>query len=693
MKARTNRRERWFRARVAILGLGLMAMAALVTVRAFHLQVSTGDRLREMAEDQHLRKLRVSPRRGAIYDRHGAELAVSADVESVYANPKRLKAMEQNPKLVARRLAKILDVDAARLEQRLSSDRYFVWMERRVTPYEAARVRKLDIPGVELTTESRRYYPNRHLAAHLVGFADIDGRGIEGIELAYEEKLRGADRRVEAIRDRRGHVVFSDDMEAGPALQGQNVVLTIDKAIQHAAERELALGVRTFEARGGSVVVMDPSSGEILALANYPPFNPNEPSKHAIAHRRNRALVDRFEPGSTVKPFTMAAALAAGTVKPNQSINCENGVAKIGGRRLHDAHPYEWLTPTQILAHSSNIGTAKIALDLGKKGLYRAFRRFGFGEPTGIGVPGETAGILRHYRRWYDIDAAAVSFGQGMSVTNVQLTTAMSALANGGRLMQPALVRRITDGEGATIEEHRPRVRRQVVPPRIAKLVGQMLTAVTEPGGTAVEAGVDGYLVAGKTGTAQKADYVKGGYADDKWLASFIGFLPAERPAVVISVVIDEPVIAHYGGTVAGPVFRRIAEVTMRHMGIAPEGRQAILKKKKAQQKAVARADADAAPEKSVEPEKVDKGESSVPDVRSMPLRDAVIALHARSLVAEVRGSGIVVAQEPAPGKAIAHGSTVRIVLRKRSFDENGAAQDSSGKTLAAAVSRGPRAE
>ena len=232
-----------------------------------------------------------------------------------------------------------------------------------------------------------------------------------------------------------------------------------------------------------------------------------------------------------------------------------------------------------------------------------------------------------------------------------------------------------------------------MVPPRIAKLVGQMLTAVTEPGGTAVEAGVDGYLVAGKTGTAQKADYVKGGYADDKWLASFIGFLPAERPAVVISVVIDEPVIAHYGGTVAGPVFRRIAEVTMRHMGIAPEGRQAILKKKKAQQKAVARADADAAPEKSVEPEKVDKGESSVPDVRSMPLRDAVIALHARSLVAEVRGSGIVVAQEPAPGKAIAHGSTVRIVLRKRSFDENGAAQDSSGKTLAAAVSRGPRAE
>ena len=687
MKGRSNRRQRWFRARVAFLGLCLLGMATLVVVRAFHLQVASGDRLREMAEDQHLRKLRVSPRRGAIYDRHGAELAVSADVDSVYANPRRLKAMEQNPKLVARRLSQALDVDAAVLEKRLSSDRYFVWIERRVTPHEASRVRELDIPGVELTTESRRYYPNRHLGAHLIGFADIDGRGIEGIELAYEDQLRGFDRRVDAIRDRRGQVVFADDMEDDRTMQGQNVVLTIDKTIQHVAERELALGVRTFEARGGSVVVMDPSTGEILALANYPPFNPNEPSKHPTAHRRNRALVDRFEPGSTVKPFTMAAALAAGAVKPNQSINCENGVARIGGRRLHDAHPYEWLTPTQILAHSSNIGTAKIALDLGKKDLYRAFRRFGFGEPTGIGVPGETAGILRHYRRWYEIDTANISFGQGMSVTNVQLATAMGAIANGGQLMQPMLVRRMTDGHGATIEENKPRVRRQVVPRRIAKLVGQMLTAVTEPGGTAVEAGVDGYLVAGKTGTAQKADYVKGGYAKDKWLASFIGFLPAERPAVVISVVIDEPVIAHYGGTVAGPVFRRIAEVTLRHMGIAPEGRQAILEKKKEQRKAVGAAD----PE-PIEKEDVEKGQSAVPDVRSLPLRQAVIALHAQSLVPEVSGSGVVVSQEPPPGKAVSHGAVVQIELRKRSFDQESGAPEVGGKTLTAAVSRRPHA-
>ncbi|MDH3624577.1 MAG: transpeptidase family protein [Myxococcales bacterium] len=683
MKGRSNRRHRWFRARIAILGVGLLCVAALVLVRAFQLQVVGGDRLREMAEGQHLRLLRVSPRRGAIYDRHGAELAVSVDVDSVYANPRRLRAMDQDPARTARRLAAVLDVDAKQLASRLATDRYFVWIARRVTPHEATRIAELDIPGIGLTTEARRYYPNRHLAAHLLGFADIDGRGIEGIELAFENELRGSDRRVEAIRDRRGQVVFADETIDDLSKEGQNVVLTIDKAIQHIAERELALGVRTFEARGGSVVVMDPSTGEILALANYPPFNPNEPSKHPTAHRRNRAVVDRFEPGSTVKPFTMAAALTAGAVRPDQSINCENGVTRIGGRRLHDAHPYEWLTPTQILAYSSNIGTAKIALELGKRDLYRSFRRFGFGDSTRLGVPGEAAGILRHYRSWYEIDVAAVSFGQGMSVTNVQLATAMSAIANGGRLMRPTLVRRITDARGATLEETKPQVRRQVVPRRVAKLVGEMLTAVTEPGGTAMEAAVDGYLVAGKTGTAQKADYIHGGYAKDKWLASFIGFAPADKPSVAISVVIDEPIIAHYGGTVAGPVFRRIAEVTLRHMGVAPDRGRAVLAEMK--EKPEAEPAAKAAPTGAIE-----DGQSSVPDVRRLPLRRAVLTLHAESLVPEVSGSGLVVRQDPLPGSVVSHGATVRLQLDRRSLDQKATVSPKGSPSLAAAVPRRP---
>jgi len=683
MRARSNRRHRWFRARIALLGIALLSVACLVVVRAFQLQVVGGQRLREMAEGQHLRQLRVSPRRGAIYDRQGAELAVSVDVDSVYANPRRLRAMNQDPRRTAGRLGAVLDLDPGPLEKRLAADRYFVWIDRHITPHQAKNIAALDIPGIGLTHEARRFYPNRHLAAHLLGFADIDGRGIEGVELAYERELRGSDKRVEAIRDRRGRVVFADEMVDDLANQGRSLVLTIDKAIQHIAERELALGVRTFEARGGSVVVMDPSTGEILALANYPPFNPNEPSKHAVAHRRNRAVVDRFEPGSTVKPFTMAAALAAGAVKPNQSINCENGVTRIGGRRLHDAHPYEWLTPTQILAHSSNIGTAKIALELGKRDLYRAFRRFGFGERTGLGVPGETAGILRHYRRWYEIDTAAVSFGQGMSVTNVQLAAAMSVLANGGRLMRPQLVRRVIDGEGVVVEEIKPEVRRQVVPRRVAKLVGEMLTAVTEPGGTAMEAAVDGYLVAGKTGTAQKADYIHGGYAKDKWLASFIGFAPADDPAIVISVVIDEPVIAHYGGTVAGPVFRRIAEVTLRHMGVAPDRGRAALAQMRARRP-------HRSPSAPADAEQPALGRAAVPDVRGLPLRSAVVALHRESLVPSVEGSGLVTRQEPPAGTMLAHGSTVLLHLDPR--QEPDVALPQTGGTLTSAAAGGPSA-
>jgi cell division protein FtsI (penicillin-binding protein 3) len=684
-------RRKWFRARLLVLGATVLCVASLVLVRAFHLQVAQGDELREMAEDQHLRHLRVSPRRGAILDRNGAELAVSVDVDSIYANPRRLKANGQNPTQIARKLASVLDLDVAQLSERLKADRYFVWLKRRVTPYEATQVRELKIAGIGLTNESRRYYPNRHLAAHLLGFANIDGNGIEGVELAYEDQLRGADRRVEAVRDRRGQVVFADEFVDDREMQGHNVVLTIDKAIQHVAERELALGVRTFEARGGSVVVMNPKTGELLAIANYPPYNPNEFAKHPESHRRNRAVVDRFEPGSTIKPFTIAAALAAGTLQPNQAIDCEKGRMRLANRWLHDAHPYEVLTPTQILSHSSNIGTAKIALKLGKRELYRSLRRFGFGEPSGIRIPGETSGILRHFDSWYEVDTATTSFGQGMSVTNLQLTTALAALANGGRLMTPHLVKRMVDGHGSVVEENKPEVRRQVVPARVARLVSDMLTGVTEPGGTALEAAVEGYLVAGKTGTAQKADDQNRGYAKDKWLASFAGFLPADSPEIVISVVIDEPTIAHYGGTVAGPVFRRIAEATVRHLGIPPRagGKAQAKKMEKSLGKVAA---VSTRPESEKEPGRVPRGKSRVPDLRGAPLRAAVVKLHDRSLLVDVEGSGLVVRQSPAPGSLVDHGAVVKLELDRRRFREDVLEDLPDSGSLAAAIAGEARA-
>ncbi len=665
-------RRRFTRFRVAMLGLSLFIFALLVGRRAVMLQIVQGDELREMAEDQYLRDIRLTPKRGTIYDRHGAELAVSVEVDSVWANPRELRAGGHDPIVEAARLSELLGVDRERIEFRLKSDRYFVWIKRRITPQLAARVRSLDIAGVHMEQEARRFYPNRELAAHLLGFSNVDGDGIEGIELSMDDVLHGSQRRVPAIRDRRGRVVFSEQLLDDRAARGDDITLSIDKTIQHFAERELRLAVNTFEARAGSVVVMDPRTGELLAVANFPTYNPNLPGQADAADRRNRAVTDRFEPGSTVKPFTIAAALAAGRVRSEELIDCENGAMEVAEYTIHDSHPHGLLTPAQILQFSSNIGTAKIGAAMGRRGLYRALRRFGFGETTDLPLPGETSGILRHYRRWYDMDAATIPFGQGMSVNAVQMATAMSVLANGGRLMKPTLITRIDRASG-DVDDFVPTLMRQVIPRRTARLVGDMMTAVTGPGGTGLEAAIDGYLVAGKTGTAQKADYVSGGYAEDSWVASFAGFVPAEAPRLVISVVIDEPVIAHYGGTVAGPVFRRVGEASLRHLGVPAQGggRALIHHVARREQRAadaqeqterVATA-AEAGPAPIVTFRPAGEGETTVPDLTGSTARGAVVALLRASLLPEVEGSGLVVGQEPEPGEIIARGQLVHVSL------------------------------
>jgi cell division protein FtsI (penicillin-binding protein 3) len=709
------------RRRVGMLALLLLAGAGAVVHRAWQLTVREGPGLRAMAEDQQLREIRLAPKRGTIYDRHGAELAVSVDVESVYANPRQMRSEGVDAAQAAAQLSAVLGVDRARIEARLSSDRYFAWIERQVTPAEADAVRALRIPGVQLTEEARRYYPNRELASHILGFANVDGVGIEGLELSMEERLRGATEPVQAIRDRRGRVVFSDQLLDERAAQGDDVYLTIDKTIQHVAERELALAVRTSEAQSGTVVAMDPQTGEILAMASYPTYNPNEPSRAPTASRRNRAITDRFEPGSTIKPFTIGAALAANAIHPEEQIDCGNGRMEIGDDIITDTHRFDVLTPAEVLAHSSNIGSANIGIRLGRRGLYRGLRRFGFGEPTGLPLPGETGGILRHYTRWYDLDLASVSFGQGMSVTTVQLAVAMSSIANGGRLMQPRLVRRVVDGRGETAEENLPRVQRQVLPLRTAQLVSDMLTAVTGDGGTGTEAAIDGYLVAGKTGTAQKADYERGGYAEGKYIASFVGFVPANSPRLVIAVVIDEPVVDYYGGTVAGPVFRRIGEAALRHLGVPAEtGGEALLEleRRERERRRLARelartgarvdglprgegaatsglgdgpgsaaaasggpasaAPASAAPASgapaSGAPASGD--EVVVPDVEGRGLRAALLALRGAGLGFAVEGTGLVVSQSPAAGAVVPRGSAVRVFLERQELPESERAAD-----------------
>jgi cell division protein FtsI (penicillin-binding protein 3) len=562
------------RMRIAILAALLIAGACAVVERAWDLQIRQGPQLREMAQGQHLKGVALSPKRGAIYDRTGAELAVSIDVQSLSADPRQLRELGQSPAKVAAKLAPVLGLPRKVIEERLTSGRSFAWIKRRLSPSETQAVRALALPGLRLNTEARRYYPNRELASHVLGYANIDGTGIEGLELSLDSKLRGTATTLPALRDRRGKVIFAKGaMER--AEQGADVTLSLDKTIQHFAERELELAVRSFEAKGGSVVALDPRTGEILAMANYPTFNPNQPASAPPAHRRNRSITDRFEPGSTIKPFTLAGALARNPSLLEQRVDCEQGAMRLTGYTIHDTHAWGELLPAEILAHSSNIGAAKLGLGMGASGLYRTLRDFGFGAPTGVLLPGEVDGVLRDPKTWYELDAATISFGQGLSVTTLQLATSMAALANHGRMQRPSLVKRITTARGDVVATQDSVPGRQVVPAAVADAVAQMLVAVTADAGTGSEAAIPGVSVAGKTGTAQKPDPVHGGYADGQWLSSFVGFAPADAPRLVLAVVIDEPIIAYYGGTVAAPTFRRIMAASLRHLDATPLGAQA----------------------------------------------------------------------------------------------------------------------
>jgi len=661
--ARTSRK--W---RVCLLTLLLFAGGSRVMTRAYEIQIKSP----ESYERRYRQEIEVQAKRGNIYDRSGAELAVSVDLDSFFVDPLALSNNGLDPVASVRALSKVLNVDPEPLIERMNGKRRFVWVKRRVTPAESQAVSQLGLlgKGVAARKEPRRFYPNLRTASHVLGFTDDQGHGVEGLESAFDTRLRGATDKVSAIFDARGGVVFSEQLVDGQSAQGHNLSLTLDREIQVIAERELELGVRAVEARAGHVVVMDPHTGEILALANYPTFNPNAPGGADPAMRRNRAVTDRFEPGSVMKTFTIAGALAAGAVGTSQQIDCEKGAMQLAGAVIHDTHQYDKLTPGEILAHSSNIGTAKIGAALGRQGLYRAFRQFGFGTRTDVDLPSETEGVLRHYKKWYEVDAATAAFGQGVSITNVQLATAMGAVANGGKLMKPMIVARISDVEGKVIEQLAPTVRRQVVPSAIARQISEMLTAVTGPGGTGEQAAMEGYMVAGKTGTAQKAD-ARGGYAENQWTSTFVGFVPAQRPRLVVSVVIDEPVIEHYGGVVAGPVFRRIASQALSHLGVPPAAggdKLAEVVKQAREQRAVAAGVAKTQPlrQQAAQPERApEAGNVRVPNLQGLGARAALVALARAGLAVTFTGSGATVEQTPSPGAIVRSGATVHLVLKR----------------------------
>jgi cell division protein FtsI (penicillin-binding protein 3) len=685
-------RGRWIRMRMGIL-CGLLALGlGLVVSAGWELMVSDGGAWRELADQQRQRRVHIVPKRGTVYDRNGSAVAVSVEVPSVSLDAVELLrgvAPQQVPVVArdaANRISAVLGVDPAGVEKRILQKRRFAWLKRQISAKEADEIRALSSPkiqgdrvvrGLVVEGEGRRYYPRRELAGPLLGFVAPDGEGKDGLEFGLNNELRGHVEQLRGLRDRAGRLLFADGVQDEQALAGHNVYLTIDQGIQYVAERELQSAARTFEAGGGSVIVIEPYTGEVLAMASFPGYNPNDYTSSEAEQRRDRGLTDAFEPGSTTKIFTIASGLAAGVITPTQRLYCEKGLLPVDNVVIRDTHPAGWLSVSQVLAVSSNICSAKVGLSLGGDKLYEGLRRFGFGQATGLPVPGESEGTLRpRGRPWVQVETAAAAFGQGISVTNLQLAMAVAAIANGGELMEPILIRKVTTATGETVREAAPRVRRRVVSRHVAQTLAEMLVAVTEGEGTGVEAAISGYQVAGKTATAQKTDPTTGRYSLDAYIASFVGFVPAKKPVVAIAVMVDEPMVEHAGGAVAAPIFRRVAQAALEYVGLTPKGSQPVdiaeLARKPdpaaAAYAMMREADGKKPPvQEVVKTGPVASGKVRVPDMTGWPLREAVRRALELGVAPRVQGSGLLARQTPAPGDVVDKGGELLLVFEPAS--------------------------
>jgi len=531
---------------------GLVAVGfLLLTIRAVDLHWLQADELQVMADKQRFRQFETVAPRGPILDTHGRTLSESIEVPSIAAIAREV------PKAAIAKLADVLGITEKHLSNKLNRSQGFVWLARQVSPDTAEKVMALNIDGIRQESEWRRYHPLGPEIGHLLGFVGIDGHGLEGVERNFDEQLSGTPGIRLVRRDARGHSLPGGSWLKQPA-KGKTVQLSLDSTIQSIAYAALADGIRQQNAKGGSVVVMRPRDGAIVAMANWPGFNPNSFGNHKPGEWRNRVITDVFEPGSTLKPFTIAAALDSGKWKPESRVFCEDGKYQVADHTIHDDHQEGWLNLSGLISRSSNIGVAKVALDIGSERLYNMLVEVGFERRSGIGLSGESPGIIPPIGRWGPIETANIAFGQGIAVTPLQLATAFCVLANGGNYVAPKL---IADQE--TGRSHR------VMPKKTASAIMAMLEAATAPEGTGNKAVPAGYRVAGKTGTAQKPS-ADGSYADDRFTAVFAGMAPADDPELVVIVVIDEPQKSIYGGQVAAPVFRNIVGTALPYLGISP---------------------------------------------------------------------------------------------------------------------------
>ena len=642
----TAKSGKWLRFRVVSILLFFLVLYVALVSRAFQLQVVSGETLGKLADRQHKASLTLYPERRFIFDRNGQKLAATIMADSVYVDPSNV----EDRRKVSSKLSSILGVKRQKITGALSNQGSFRWIARQISPVRTERIRTLKLKGVHLVQEPRRFYPHRELACHLLGFAGLDSTGLDGLESKYDEYLKGVPKKVVWGRDARGRKIYLSD-DSGSAVDDRScsLFLTIDSKIQYIVESQLKKAIEDTGAKGGTVIVMDPGTGEVLAMANEPLFNPNEFSIYPADARRNRAVTDCFDPGSVFKPFVAAAALEEGLVTETDIFDCENGSYTVGNRVIHDAQneKFQELNLPDIIKHSSNIGSVKIAEKLGKEKFYHYITMFGFGSKTGIDLPGESRGILRNSKDWTDVDFATIAFGQGVSVTAIQLVTAMSAIANDGVLMKPHVVRCMVDKKGSVVKEIEPVAVRRVISPETSHRITSILTDVVEEG-TGGNARIVNLSVAGKTGTSQKFDFDLGRYSARKVEASFIGFFPAEDPQMVILVMLDEPKIHRWGGAAAAPVFREVSEQILRCFNNSMELREVAANENN---EGVRIIQASTDRETIYHDTKVD--ESIIPDFEGMSMREVLKISQNRGIDIRIAGSGWVVSQNPAPGARI----------------------------------------
>ena len=684
------------KSRIVFLFSGLVFLWGVLALRAAVLQVFPNKRLEALQNRQFQTVITLQNRRGAIVDRNGRDLALSTKAYSLYADPKLI----DGKKWVSRKLAPIIGDSANTIYSKIKDkNRRFVWIERLMTEEKAEQIKNLNVKGLQIVEEFKRVYPNENLLSQVIGFVGQEGQGLEGLELTFNQALQGNKKKVTVRRDARGRPLIADGLMFAENPDGAEIKLTVDSDLQHVLETELKQAISEFDADNATGVILDAKTSAILAMSAAPSFDANKAAKVRAEHRRNRVVTDAFEPGSTFKTFVIGAALKEKIVQPNTKYNTEMGHFKVGDRIIREAEAKDkWaqLTVSEILAVSSNIGTTKIAFDLGPQALRKNLIDFGFGQKSGIDLPGDSKGLMQPLP-WRQHLLANISFGHGIAVTPLQLANAYASIANGGFLKTPYIVQSIRDPETGETTEYEPKVQRRVLSEEDAASLRLMLMGVTGPGGTGQNARVDGFPVAGKTGTAQKVNPNGGGYLAGAYVSSFAGFIPATDPKFVIFVMVDHPKKnSYYGSQVAAPIFSRLASYAVRRAGVAPlllteknfidKDLANPIKRKKANRKP-------AAPVVSAETKKQmknldnpilienqivtasqllksakeDLNEESletVPELSRMSLREVLKQVASQNIQVRVRGQGLVSEVIPPPGSPLPHNKRITVILR-----------------------------